>query len=208
MNIIRILLADDHKILRQGLASLIQSSDINAKIDQVGSGEAAWKYILAHSPDVAILDISMGQLSGLEVASKVKNKRLNTRIIFLTMHNDVKIISRALELGSLGYLLKDEAFDEVLTAIECVLSGNIFLSTIVQSKLDGYKENENKYTLTTREKQIVHYISKGYTNKSMADLLNISIKTVDGHRTRIMNKLNIHKVADIVKYAIYEGLDV
>lgn len=213
MDFLNILLADDHQLFRQGLLSLITASDLNARVEQVDTGLAAWDYIRAHRPDIAVLDISMGDMSGIDVARLVHRYELNTKIIFLTMHNDQKIFHRAIEAHCVGYLLKDEAFDQLMIAIHAVGKGEIFVSPAMEQKTISEAGECHKYQifdelLTVREKEIVSYIAKGHTNKSIAESLFISAKTVDRHRTNLMKKLNIHNTAQIVKYAINEKLDV
>ncbi|KZN59161.1 hypothetical protein N473_03120 [Pseudoalteromonas luteoviolacea CPMOR-1] len=203
-----ILIADDHHLVSQGLRSLIMQSHTQYQVDDVSTGEQAWQYIAQHEPDLAILDIAMGSLCGLTVCERVKQKKLKTRIIFLSMHDDVKIIRRALEIGADGYLSKNEAFATLNQAIKVVSSGKSFISPDIKAELAQHQSSDTHKTLTNREKQIVSYISQGKSNRQTADILCISVKTVDNHRTKVMKKLGVKKAAELVKYALEERLIV
>ncbi|MCF6441393.1 response regulator transcription factor [Pseudoalteromonas luteoviolacea] len=203
-----ILIADDHHLIRQGLHSLIMQSHTRYQVDDVATGEQAWQYITEHEPDLAILDVSMGSLCGLKVCERVKQKKLKTRIIFLSMYDDVKIIRRALEIGADGYLSKSEAFATLNQAIKVVTSGQSFISPDIKAELAQHQSSDTHKTLTNREKQIVSYISQGKSNRQTADILCISVKTVDNHRTKVMKKLGVKKAAELVKYALEERLIV
>ncbi|MCF2908524.1 response regulator transcription factor [Pseudoalteromonas sp. DL2-H2.2] len=204
----KILVADDHHIVRQGLLALIQAANVGTIIADVDSGERAWQYIISHQPDIAILDITMGEVSGLSVCQRIKARRLKTRVILLTMHSDIKVIDTALEAGAHGYLLKNDAFNSLANAIQTVQAGRQYLSADNQSELQSYRNNKTDFDLTSREKEIIRYISQGQTNKKIAETLYISAKTVDAHRTRIMKKLGFNKTAQLVRFAIEEGLSL
>ncbi|WP_046003549.1 response regulator transcription factor [Pseudoalteromonas rubra] len=204
----KILVADDHHIVRQGLLALIQAANVGTIIADVDSGERAWQYIISHQPDIAILDITMGEVSGLSVCQRIKARRLKTRVILLTMHSDIKVIDTALEAGAHGYLLKSDAFNSLTNAIQTVQAGRQYLSADNQSELQSYRNNKTDFDLTIREKEIIRYISLGQTNKQIAETLYISAKTVDAHRTRIMKKLGFNKTAQLVRFAIEEGLSL
>ncbi|RZM78284.1 response regulator transcription factor [Pseudoalteromonas rubra] len=204
----KILVADDHHIVRQGLLALIQTASIGTIIADVDSGEQAWQYIFNHEPDIAILDITMGEVSGLSVCQRIKARGLKTRVILLTMHNDIKVIDTALEAGAQGYLLKNDAFNSLIKAIRTVHAGRQYLSADNQSELQSYRTNKTDFDLTIREKEIIRHISLGQTNKQIGDTLHISAKTVDAHRTRVMKKLGFNKTAQLVRFAIEEGLSL
>ncbi|WP_125779612.1 response regulator transcription factor [Pseudoalteromonas rubra] len=204
----KILVADDHHIVRQGLLALIQAANVGTIIADVDSGEQAWQYILSHQPDIAILDITMGEISGLSVCQRIKARGLKTRVILLTMHNDIKVIDTAFEAGAHGYLLKNDAFNSLATAIQAVQAGRQYLSAENQSELQSYRNNKTDFGLTFREKEIIRHISLGQTNKEIGDTLHISAKTVDAHRTRVMKKLGFNKTAQLVRFAIEEGLSL
>ncbi|MCO7189773.1 MULTISPECIES: response regulator transcription factor [unclassified Pseudoalteromonas] len=204
----KILVADDHHIVRQGLLALIQAANVGTIIADVDSGEQAWRYIQSHQPDIAILDITMGEVSGLSVCHRIKAHSLKTRVILLTMHSDIKVIDSALEAGAHGYLLKSDAFNSLTKAIQSVQAGRRYLSADNQSELQSYRNNKTDFDLTIREKEIIHHISLGQTNKEIGKALFISAKTVDAHRTRVMKKLGFKKTAQLVRFAIEQGLSL
>ncbi|NQZ05889.1 MAG: response regulator transcription factor [Algicola sp.] len=204
----RILIADDHQIFRQGLRALLDSCDQCEIIDEVDNGDAAWAAIIRQQPDIAILDITMDKTSGLDVALKVQTHQLNTRIIFLSMHNEIKIIDRAMSAGACAYLLKDEAFDDLCKAVDLARKGKSYLSEEISIQLAEYQTFRTAAQLTKREKETVSHIARGHTNKEIAAILSLSVKTIDNHRTNLMKKLNLHNTAELVRYALLEGLGV
>lgn len=200
---IRVIIADDHPIFRQGLSKLLSAQkDINI-VGKAGDGEAALKLILSERPDVAVIDISMPGKNGIEVVRETKAQDIKTGIIILTMYKDMLKADHALKSGAIGYLIKDDALDELISAIRSVHAGNVFISPSVSAELTAYRQAERgKAFLTTREEEVLELIVGGMTNREIADRLFISIKTVDTHRARIMDKLDLHKTADLVRYAI------
>jgi DNA-binding NarL/FixJ family response regulator len=205
---IEVIIADDHKIFKQGLVKLLQSAEDISVIGESGEGYKALELIEKKRPDIAILDISLPGLSGFEIAEEINNKGIETKVIFLTMHNDLVTAQKAILSNASGYVLKDNAFEDLLYAIRAVASGGKFISPLISDKLlNIYTARDNKnQILTARESIILRLIASGFTNKQIADKLSISIKTVDTHRTKIMQKLNVHKTADLVRYAIKTGL--
>ncbi|TMP37626.1 response regulator transcription factor [Pseudoalteromonas rubra] len=204
----KIIVADDHHIVRQGLLALIQAARVGSIIADVDSGKQAWQHILRHEPDIAILDITMGEVSGLNVCQRIKARGLKTRVILLTMHSDIKVIDNALEAGAHGYLPKSDAFHSLIKAIHIVHTGGQYISDSHQSELQSYRNNKADFELTIREKEIIHHISLGQTNKEIGEALFISAKTVDAHRTRVMKKLGFKKTAQLVRFAIEEGISL
>ncbi|RZM78281.1 DNA-binding response regulator [Pseudoalteromonas rubra] len=202
----KIIVADDHQIVRQGLLSLIQTAGLGEVIADFDSGEQVWECIRVHEPDLAIMDITLAQLSGLSICRRIKSLELKTRVIFLTTHSDVKMITHALKAGAHGYILKHESFSDLNKAIYAVHSGKQYISTDKRTEFYHHSASKADSDLTARETEIIHYISHGKTNRQIASLLHISAKTVDAHRTRIMKKLNISKTAQLVHYAIKEGI--
>jgi DNA-binding NarL/FixJ family response regulator len=205
---ITVVLADDHIIFRQGLIKLLQSADDISVTGEAGDGNEILKVILREKPDVALLDITMSGLDGFEVFEQIKKNSLSTKVIFLTMHNDPLTARKALMSKASGYVIKDNAFEDLLYAIRAVSAGGKFISPSISDKILNAAPlaGASRNVLTEREREILTLIASGLTNKKIADQLSISIKTVETHRTRILQKLDIHSTADLVKYAIRTGL--
>lgn len=205
---ITVALADDHIIFRQGLIKLLQSADDISVTGEAGDGNEILKVILREKPDVALLDITMSGLDGFEVFEQIKKNSLSTKVIFLTMHNDPLTARKALMSKASGYVIKDNAFEDLLYAIRAVSAGGKFISPSISDKILNAAPlaGASRNVLTEREREILTLIASGLTNKKIADQLSISIKTVETHRTRILQKLDIHSTADLVKYAIRTGL--
>lgn len=201
-----VFLADDHKIFRQGLRLLLSSLEGIEVVGEAGAGDEALNQISALLPDIAILDIAMPKLDGLEVLKQLREKTVPTKIIILTMHKDEKVLRKALFCGASGFVLKDNAFEDLAYAIQTALSGGVFVSPVLTDKLiwDGLKDKV--ILLSDREKEVLKLIASGFTNKEIANRLNISIKTVETHRSRLMEKLNIHKLSELVIYAVRSGI--
>lgn len=205
---IKIVIADDHVIFRQGLLKLLQSADDIMVVGEAGDGNEVLNIVLKEKPDLAILDISMSGLSGFEIAEEIQKKGIETKVIFLTMHNDPLTAKKAILSNVSGYVLKDNAFEDLLYAIRSVASGGKFISPSIFDKilnLSAVKENKN-HILTRREIEILGLIALGFTNKKIADKLSISVKTVETHRAKILQKLDVHTTAELVRYAIKTGL--
>lgn len=205
---ITVALADDHIIFRQGLIKLLQSADDISVTGEAGDGNEILKVILREKPDVALLDITMSGLDGFEVFEQIRQNSLSTKVIFLTMHNDPLTARKALMSKASGYVIKDNAFEDLLYAIRAVSAGGKFISPSISDKILNAAPlaGASRNVLTEREREILTLIASGLTNKKIADQLSISIKTVETHRTRILQKLDIHSTADLVKYAIRTGL--
>ena len=202
------IIADDHIIFRQGLLKLLQSAEDIEVIADTGSSDEALRLIIEKRPDVAILDISMPALSGIEILEEVQRKGIGTKIVFLTMHSDPLTAKKAIQSNASGYVLKDDAFEDLLYAVKAVASGGTFVSPSISEKvlkLDTRREKEGSI-LTVREREVLQLIASGLTNKKIADKLSVSVKTVETHRTRILQKLDAHTAADLVRYAIKTGL--
>jgi len=205
---IKVIIADDHVIFRQGLLKLLQSATDIAVIGEAGEGHESLGLIKKEKPDVAVLDISMPGLNGIEIVKEIEILGLATNVIFLTMHNDPLTAKKAMQSNALGYVLKDDAFEDLLYAIRAAASGRTFISPSISEKIlksGKPKEIENRI-LTKREQEVLRLIALGLTNKKIAEKLVISVKTVDTHRTRILQKLDAHTAADLVRYAIKIGL--
>jgi DNA-binding NarL/FixJ family response regulator len=204
---IRIVIADDHVIFRQGLLNLLRTADNIIVAGSAGTGSEAVALIEKERPDVAVLDISMPGLDGFSILEEAKKMSCPARIIFLTMHNDIPIVKRAIRRGAAGFVLKDNAFEDLIYAITAVYSGGVFISPSVSGRVVGNVEDDQKApVLTVREREVLKLIASGLTNKQTASRLFISIKTVETHRTNLMQKLDIHTTADLVRYAMRTGI--
>lgn len=205
---IRVIVADDHLIFRQGLLRLLQSSNVITVVGEAGDGKEALNLIKTEAPEIAILDISMPGLSGFEVIRELEQQENNTKIIYLTMHDDLFTAKKVITSKAKGFVSKDDAYEDLIYAIEAVSSGRRFVSPSISDKifsLNILKENDDE-VLTNRELEILKLIAEGVTNKKMAGQLSISVKTVETYRSRIMQKLDLHSTAELIKYAIKNGL--
>jgi DNA-binding NarL/FixJ family response regulator len=205
---IRVIVADDHRIFRQGLLRLLQSSNIITVVGEAGDGKEALNLITTEAPEIAILDISMPGLSGFEVIRQLEQQENNTKIIYLTMHDDLFTAKKVITSKAKGFVSKDDAYEDLIYAIEAVSSGRRFVSPSISDKifsLNILKDSDDD-VLTKRELEILKLIADGVTNKKIAGQLSISVKTVETYRSRIMQKLDLHSTADLIKYAIRNGL--
>ena len=210
---VRILIADDHKILREGLKSLLEKQPEFAVVAEAQDGLSAISAAKKHKPDIAILDIGMPDLNGIEVTRRIRSEIAETRVIALSMHADRRFVMGILEAGANGYLLKDSAFAELITAVTAVAKGKMYLSpsiaeTVVKNSLEKLdrKDEGSSVLLSGREREVLQMIAEGKSTKEIALKLFVSTKTVETHRKQIMDKLNIRTVAGLTKYAIREGL--
>ena len=210
---VRILIADDHKILREGLKSLLGNKPGFAVVAEAEDGLSAFDGVKKHKPDIAILDIGMPGLNGIEVTRKIRSEMAETKVIALSMHADRRFVMGVLEAGANGYLLKDSAFEELVTAVRAVAKGRMYLSpsiaeTVVKSSLEKSDRGQqgSGVLLSGREREVLQMIAEGKSTKEIAFKLFVSTKTVETHRKQIMDKLNIRTIAGLTKYAIREGL--
>jgi len=208
-NKIGVYIADDHAILREGLAALVaRESDIHI-VGQTGDGLAVVGQVADLRPDVAVVDIGMPGLNGLDVCRELTRKVKQTAVLILTMESDEEFIVAALENGAAGYLTKDAASQQLSEAIRAVARGELYLAPGLSSKILarlGSRGSDPYDALTTRERQVLQMIAESKTNRQIADSLDIAIKTVDTHRTRLMKKLDIHDQTSLVKFAIRKGI--
>ncbi len=200
---IKIYLADDHKILRESLIMLLSQEEDIEVVGQEQDGIAVEEKIRNIDVDILILDISMPKRSGIDVARNLQRERPDLKIIFLTMHKSEEIIAEAFESGAKGYVLKENAFEELIKAIHSVMEDKIYVSTVLsQTLLHGFLANERRGTdLSVREREILKLLAEGYSNKEISDMLMISIKTVETHRANIMRKNNFKNITELVLYA-------
>jgi len=209
----RILIVDDHGIVREGLKSLLQSQTDMEVVGEGEDGQVAVELAEQLSPDMVIMDMSMPNLNGIEATRLILQHRPNTKVIILSMHSDRHIVKETLEAGASAYVLKSNLFDEMLRALETVAEGGRYLSPrITDVVIDDYvgdsTEDKSAKTpkLTSRERQIVQLVAEGKTIKEIAHILHISPKTADSNRRQIMNKLGFSSMAELTKYAVREGL--
>jgi len=210
---IRILLADDHRLVRQGLRSLIEKCSGMEVVAEAEDGREAVRRAREEQPDVIIMDIDMPGLNGMEATRQVIAALPGVRVIALSMHSDKRFVRGMLEAGAAGFLLKDCAFDELDTAIRTVASKKAYLSpgisgTVLQDYLGrAVSDKPSAFSLlTAREREVLQLYAEGSTTREIADRLCLSVKTVETHRQRIMEKLEIRSVAEMTKYAVREGL--
>ena len=212
MSAVRILLADDHTLVRAGIRSLLESVPGLTVVAESGDGREALELIVKHRPDVALLDIGMPGLSGIEVARRSAQESPRTKVIILSMHADATYVRQAMRAGVAGYLLKGAAVVELPFAVQSVMRGETYLTPrISQAVVDGYlRDGGDEPTpleaLTDRQREILQLVAEGKSTKDIAHLLDLSVKTVETHRTRIMERLDIHDVPGLVRFAIRAGL--
>ncbi|MGB2591747.1 MAG: response regulator transcription factor [Candidatus Acidiferrum sp.] len=205
---VRIVLADDHTLVRQGLKSLLEREGYQV-VAEAADGQEAVRQVESHRPDLAIFDISMPVLNGLNAGREVTRSFPRTKTILLTQHDEDQYVSEALDAGVKGYVLKSQAANDLLEAIKQVSRGQVYLSPGVSGAVMEAFRNKTerpKDRLTTRERQVLQLIAEGKSTKDVASLLNISVKTAESHRTRLMQKLDIHETATLVRYAIRHGV--
>jgi DNA-binding NarL/FixJ family response regulator len=211
---IRILLADDHNVVRRGLRLLLESQPGFTVVAEVADGRQAVEQAAATTPDVAVLDIAMPHLSGTEAAQRITESGSPTAVVILSMHSDEGYVLRALKAGARGYLLKDSAEGDLIEAIRAVSEGKAFFSPEISRMLvaDYIRQlrargaDDSYELLTSREREILHLLAGGKSNKDIANLLNLSLYTVETHRRNLQEKLNLHSYADLVLYAVRKGL--
>jgi two-component system response regulator NreC len=205
---IRVVLADDHQLVRQSLKALLEREGFQVAAE-ASDGQEALRLVPNVSPDVAILDISMPILNGLDASRELKRSSPKTKTILLTQHDEDQYVTEALRAGVRGYVLKNQAATDLVHAIQQVCRGEIYLSpSISRTVVEAFLSKTALPTdpLTSRERQILQLIGEGKSSREVAALLGISIKTAESHRTRLMRKLDIHELASLVRYAIRRGL--
>jgi len=211
---LRVLLGDDHTLMRTGLRKILEERPDWEVVAEVGDGREAVRKCTALKPDVAVLDIAMPLLNGIDATQQIVRKVPETKVLVLSMHSDEAYVTRALQAGATGYMLKDSAGKDLLKGISSVAAGQAYFSpAIARLMLDDYVRRvagsgvADRYeTLSEREREIFQLIAEARTNKEVAELLGISPATVETHRARILQKLDIHNTAELVLYAVRRGV--
>ncbi len=209
MKSIRILLADDHAILRDGIRSLLEKDSQLKVIGEAGDGRAAIEMVRKLKPDIVLMDVAMPLLNGLEATAQITQSNPDSKVIILSMYDYESYIRQALAAGAAGYILKDANAGELIDAIHCVHKGEAVLSpAITRLVIEDYlrwgeiQPAESTNGLTGREREVLQLIAEGYTNKEIAEILCIAVKTVQAHRANLMEKLDLHSKGELIKYAI------
>jgi len=208
------LLADDHTLMRSGLRVLLEQQSDLAVVGEASDGREAVALVASQRPDVLVMDIGMPSLNGIEAAAQITQSHPEISIVMLSMHSDESYVLRALKAGARGYLLKDSAEADLIRAVHSVTEGKSFFSPAVSKVLlDDYVRKlkrsgtEDPYDLLTpREREVLQLVAEGESNKDVAQLLNLSVYTVETHRSNIMEKLNLHGVPELILYAVRKGI--
>ena len=211
---IRIILADDHAVIRRGLRLVLEQQKDFQVVGEASDGRGAVSLAEAAKPDIAVLDITMPNLNGIEAAHQICARQIGVSTIVLSMHADESFVLRALKAGARGYLLKESAEGDLINAVRLVWEGKSFFSpTVSRMLVEDYvrqlqdKDIEDSYDLLTpRERELLQLIAEGKSNKDVANMLNLSLYTVETHRSNILNKLNLHSVPELILYAVRKGV--
>jgi DNA-binding NarL/FixJ family response regulator len=212
MKPIRVLLADDHALVRAGFRALLQSLPDMEVVAEAGDGREALRLIDLHQPDVVLMDIGMPGLNGLEAAARIVEESPHIRVIILSMHATEEYVLRALRAGAVGYLLKDAGTAELELAVRAVVRGEMYLSPavskhVIAEYVQRVSSEPNSFEqLSPRHREILQLIAEGQTTKEIAQTLDLSVKTIETYRTQLMERLDIHDIAGLVRYAIRMGL--
>jgi len=212
--LIRIILADDHAVMRRGLRLVLEQQKDFEVVGEASDGREAVSLAEATKPDIAVLDITMPNLNGIEAARQITEKKIGVSTVVLSMHADESFVLRALKAGARAYLLKESAEADLINAVRLVSEGKSFFSpTVSRMLVEDYvrqlqnKEIDDSYELlTTRERELLQLIAEGKSNKDIANMLNLSLYTVETHRSNILTKLNLHTVPELILYAVRKGI--
>jgi DNA-binding NarL/FixJ family response regulator len=209
----RILLADDHAILREGLRNLLQTQPDFQVVGEASDGHGAVAMVAELAPHLVIMDISMPDLNGIDATRRIVANASGVKVLALSMHADRRFMTEMLRAGASGYLLKKSSATELLTAVRTVIHGQVYLSPdVAEFVVDGYVRHAAPEAgvafnvLSSREREVLQMVAEGHTTKEIAGQLYVSVKTIEAHRSQIMSKLHIHHIAGLTKFAINEGL--
>jgi len=214
MRTIRVLLADDHQLMRSGIRLMLERETDLSVVGEANDGREAVALAKSLRPDVVVMDIGMANLNGIEAAQQMTGDRAEIAVVMLSMHSDESYVLRALKAGARGYLLKDSAEADLIKAVHAVAGGKSFFSPAVSKVLlDDYvrklrrSRTEDAYDLLTpREREVLQLIAEGKSNKDIANLLNLSVYTVESHRSNLMEKLNVRGLPELILYAVRKGI--
>ena len=210
---VRILLADDHQIMIEGLCALLRKHPEMETVGQAADGRTAVRMVAELSPDVVIMDIGMPNLNGIEATRQMVAKHPNTKVMALSTHSDGTTVAKMLKAGASGYMLKASAFTELIEGIKAMVDNRTYLCSRIANVI--FSDYVNMITnpkwdsgdgLTGREREVLQLVAEGQTTKEIATVLHVNVKTIDSHREHIMSKLNVHNIAGLTKHAIREGL--
>ena len=206
---LRIVVADDHTLMRSGLVGLLQGMSDVEVVGEAGDGREALRLAKELQPDIVVMDISMPELNGLDAAERVKQNSVKTKVIILSMHANEEYVAQALKAGASGYLLKDAATNELELAVKVVAQGQFYLSpSISRQVVDSYLHGgpTGLDLLSPRQREILQLIAEGKSTREIAEILHLSVKTIESHRAQLMERLDIHDVAGLIRYALRKGL--
>lgn len=207
---ITIIIADDHPVMRSGIKSVLQNNNQIQILAEAVDGEETWSLIKKYQPNIALLDVEMPKMSGLEITRRVSEQKLNTKIIFLTMYKEEDMFNEAMDAGAWGYVLKENAIEDIIESIKAVFEGNYYISPLISRYLINRLNKKQKFEseqpsinqLTKTERAILKLIAEGKTSQQIADELHISYKTVENHRNNISKKLNLSGPHSLLKFAL------
>jgi two-component system response regulator NreC len=209
---LRIIITDDHRLIREGLRSLLESQGFQV-VGEAEDGRSAVKLAKKLDPDAVIIDISMPGLNGIEATRQIHQEAPQVKVIVLSMRSDRRAVLAAFAAGASGYLLKEAAFEEMVVAIKVALKGQTYLSpaiahVVVRNSIEYWSASAEPMGrgISSREREILQLVAEGRSSKEMAESLYVSVKTIETHRKQIMNKLNLHSIAELTKYAVREGV--
>jgi two-component system, NarL family, response regulator NreC len=210
----RLLIADDHKLMREGLRALIEKEQGMTVVGEADNGKETIALCRKLTPNVVIMDVAMPDLNGIEATRRIVHDNPRAKVLALSGHSERHFVTEMLKAGASAYIVKQTAYEELIRAIHAVMNGKTYLSpSVTQGLVDSYVrttahpgDNPAFATLTDREREVLQLLAEGKSTKEMADRLSVSVKTVETHRRNIMEKLNIHSVAELTKYAIREGV--